>query len=42
MNFEDHFLELAETYSKYWQNYPSEPFEYLSGVSILEFGKTAD
>ena len=32
MNFEDHFSELAETYSKYRPSYPSELFEYLSGI----------
>jgi len=30
MNFEDHFSELAETYSKYRPNYPKKLFEYLS------------
>ena len=32
MNFKDHFSELAETYSKYRPKYPSELFEYLSGI----------
>ena len=32
MNFEDHFSELAETYSKYRPSYPPELFEYLSGI----------
>ena len=32
MNFEDHFSEFAETYSKYRPSYPSELFEYLSGI----------
>jgi hypothetical protein len=39
MNFEGHFLELAETYPKYRPNYPSEPLEYISGISILELEK---
>ncbi len=30
MNFEDHFSELASTYSKYRPGYPSEPFKYLA------------
>jgi len=30
MNFEDHFSELAETYSKYRPQYPSALFEYLA------------
>jgi SAM-dependent methyltransferase len=32
MNFEDHFSELAETYSKYRPTYPGKLFEYLSGI----------
>ena len=32
MKFEDHFSELAETYSKYRPSYPSELFEYLSKI----------
>lgn len=31
MNFEDHFSELAETYSKYRPTYPPKLFEYLAG-----------
>lgn len=34
MNFEDHFSELASTYSKYRPTYPPKLFEYLSGCSI--------
>lgn len=30
MNFEDHFSELASTYSKYRPTYPQKLFEYLS------------
>jgi ubiquinone/menaquinone biosynthesis C-methylase UbiE len=30
MNFEDHFSELAETYSKYRPTYPEKLFEYLA------------
>jgi ubiquinone/menaquinone biosynthesis C-methylase UbiE len=32
MNFEDHFSELAETYSKYRPNYPKNLFEYLASI----------
>jgi len=32
MNFEDHFSELAETYSKYRPNYPKKLFEYLASI----------
>jgi len=32
MNFEDHFSELAETYSKYRPTYPGKLFEYLSSI----------
>jgi ubiquinone/menaquinone biosynthesis C-methylase UbiE len=32
MNFEDHFSELAETYSKYRPIYPRKLFEYLSSI----------
>jgi len=31
MNFEDHFSELAKTYSKFRPGYPSKLFEYLAG-----------
>jgi len=32
MNFEDHFSELAETYSRYRPNYPKKLFEYLASI----------
>jgi SAM-dependent methyltransferase len=32
MTFEDHFSELAETYSKYRPIYPSELFKYLASI----------
>lgn len=32
MNFEDHFSELAETYSRYRPSYPKKLFEYLASI----------
>jgi SAM-dependent methyltransferase len=32
MKFEDHFSELAETYSKYRPNYPKKLFEYIASI----------
>ncbi|NUM61745.1 MAG: SAM-dependent methyltransferase, partial [Ignavibacteriaceae bacterium] len=32
MKFEDHFSELAETYSRYRPSYPKKLFEYLASI----------